>query len=92
MGGGKKDFRYKIFKQIQTNLNLYEGFITNLQTDSKKFEEPYQFYNVKGVLHLRPVFGLFMHFSQKLQHIGNKYGIFLIGNIPGNLVTALEFH
>ena len=47
---------------------------------------------VKGVLHPRPVFGLFMHFSQKLQHIGNKYGIFLIGNIPGNLVTALEFH
>ena len=46
----------------------------------------------KGVLHPRPVFGLFMHFSQKLQHIGNKYGIFLIGNIPGNLVTALEFH
>ena len=47
---------------------------------------------MKGVLHPRPVFGLFMHFSQKLQHIGNKYGIFLIGNIPGNLVTALEFH
>ena len=27
---------------------------------------------VKGVLHPRPVFWLFMHFSQKLQHIGNK--------------------
>ena len=27
---------------------------------------------IKGVLHLRPVFGLFLHFSQKLQHIGNK--------------------
>ena len=26
----------------------------------------------KGVLHTRPVFGLFLHFSQKLQHIGNK--------------------
>ena len=26
----------------------------------------------KGVLHPRPVFGLFMHFSQNLQHIGNK--------------------
>ena len=25
-----------------------------------------------GVLHPRPVFGLFLHFSQKLQHIGNK--------------------
>ena len=28
---------------------------------------------VKGVLYPRPVFWLFMHFSQKLQHIGNKY-------------------
>ena len=26
----------------------------------------------KGVLHPRPVFGLFLYFSQKLQHIGNK--------------------
>ena len=28
--------------------------------------------NLKGVLHPRLVFGLFLHFSQKLQHIGNK--------------------
>ena len=27
---------------------------------------------LKGVLHPRPVFGPFLHFSQKLQHIGNK--------------------
>ena len=27
---------------------------------------------LKGVLHPRLVFGLFLHFSQKLQHIGNK--------------------
>ena len=27
---------------------------------------------LKGVLHPWPVFWLFMHFSQKLQHIGNK--------------------
>ena len=27
---------------------------------------------IKGVLHPRPVFGLFLHFSQKLQHIDNK--------------------
>ena len=27
---------------------------------------------IKGVLHPRPVFGLFMHFSQKLQNIGDK--------------------
>ena len=32
----------------------------------------YVYYNLKGVLHPRPVFGLFLHISQKLQHIGNK--------------------
>ena len=47
---------------------------------------------LKGVLHPRPVFGLFLHFSQKLQHIGNKQDMFLIGNISGNLITALEVH
>ena len=26
----------------------------------------------KGVLHPRAVFGLFLHLSQKLQHIGDK--------------------
>ena len=46
----------------------------------------------KGVLHPRPVFGLFLHFSQKLQHIGNKKDMFFIGNISGNLIIALEFH
>ena len=28
--------------------------------------------SIKGVLHPTLVFGLFLHFSQKLQHIGNK--------------------
>ena len=28
--------------------------------------------SLKGVLHPRPVFELLLHFSQKLQHIGNK--------------------
>ena len=28
--------------------------------------------SLEGVLHPRPVFGLFLHFSQKLQHTGNK--------------------
>ena len=50
------------------------------------------FCDLKGVLHPRLVFGLFLHFSQKLQHIGNKKDMFLIGNISGNLITALEFH
>ena len=48
--------------------------------------------NVKGVLHPRAVFKLFLHFSQKLQHIGDKWDMFLIGKISGNLITALEFH
>ena len=47
---------------------------------------------IKGVLHPRPVFGLFLHFSPKLQHIGNKEDMFLIGNISGNIISALEFH
>ena len=46
---------------------------------------------VNGVLHPRLVFGLFLHFSQKLQHIGDK-DMFLIGNVSGNLIIALEFH
>ena len=46
---------------------------------------------LKGVLHPRPVFWLFMYFSQKLQHIGDKLDMFLLGNILGNLITALEF-
>ena len=29
-------------------------------------------WSLKGVLHPRPVFRLFLQFSQKLQHIGNK--------------------
>ena len=49
-------------------------------------------YSVKGVLHPWPIFWLFMHFFQKLQHIGDKSDMFLIGNIPRNLITALEFH
>ena len=47
---------------------------------------------LKGLLHPWPVFWLFIHFPQKLQHIDNKKDTFLIGNIPGNLITALEFH
>ena len=47
--------------------------------------------SLKGVLHPRPVFWLFMHFSQELQHIGDKLDMFLLGNILGNLITAPEF-
>ena len=47
---------------------------------------------LKGVVHPWPILWLFMHFSQKLQHIGDEKSKFLIGNIPRNLITALEFH
>ena len=30
-----------------------------------------------------------MHFSQKLQHIGNKYGIFLIGNMKREVAFSV---
>ena len=40
----------------------------------------------KGVLRPRPILWLFVHFSQKLQHIGDKEDTLLIGNI------ALEYH
>ena len=33
-----------------------------------------------------------MHFSQKLQHIGDKLDMLIIGNIVRNITTALEFH
>ena len=33
-----------------------------------------------------------MHISQNLQYIGDKLDMLLIGNIPRNLVTALEFY
>ena len=40
--------------------------------------------------------GLFLDcfciFLKKLQHIGDKWDMFLIGKISGNLITALEFH
>ena len=37
-----------------------------------KFRQLVVYIVIKGVLHPRPVFGLFFHFSQKLQHIGHK--------------------
>ena len=36
------------------------------------FQENMCLTDLKGVLHPRPVFGLFVHFSQNLQHIGNR--------------------
>ena len=38
--------------------------------------------DLKGVLHPWPILWLLMHFSQLLKHIGDKYDMFLIGDIP----------
>ena len=46
--------------------------IKKLNTTKYKLSENVLVLIVKGVLHPRSVFGLFLHFSQKLQHIGNK--------------------
>ena len=46
-----------------------EQVVIFIQTN-EQFEN-FSFF-IKGVLHPRSVFGLFLHFSQKLQHIGNK--------------------
>ena len=44
------------------------------QTSESKFLSIFKLIlnEFKGVLHPRSVFGLFLYFSQKLQHIGNK--------------------
>ena len=51
-------------------------WVTHEFVGNTKNTQSFEFYNVqpslKGVLHPRPVFGLFLHISQKLQHIGNK--------------------
>ena len=46
----------------------------SVQTSSfcVKSASGYLDFTFKGVLHPRAVFGLFLHFSQKLQHIGDK--------------------
>ena len=46
----------------------------------------------KGVTHPSPIMWLFMHFSTKIQHFGDKKDMFLINNIPKNLITELKFH
>ena len=38
----------------------------------KQLKKATDFCTFKGVLHPSAVFGLFLHFSQKLQHIGDK--------------------
>ena len=48
-------------------------------------------FHFKGVLHPWQILWLFMHLSQKLQHIGDKLDMFLIGNITRNLIIARNF-
>ena len=57
-----------------------------------KARQLYAHHWFKWVLHPWPILWPLMHFAQKLQHIGDKQDMFLIGHIPRNLTTALEFH
>ena len=50
------------FRSLDTRMNIHEINV----------EFVFIFSWLKGVLHPRSVFGLFLHFSQKLQHIGSK--------------------
>ena len=59
-------------RQIIFIYNLYVSGIVVLGGQSSHFYIIVNLGGLKGVLHPRPVFGLFMHFSQNLQHIGNK--------------------
>ena len=55
-----------IIKGQNKHLNICQAITVFLHNMLKRIKE------LKGVLHPRSVFGLFLHFSQKLQHIGNK--------------------
>ena len=68
----KKKKRHSVMRSI------YPIFLFSLKIDTPFFEfaSPGVIISnnivLKGVLHPRLVFGLFLQFSQKLQHIGNK--------------------
>ena len=64
---------YIIIIQYIQYFTIY--MIVNLIHDIKNrffLDENYKTILIKGVLHPRLVFGLFLHFSQKLKHTGNK--------------------
>ena len=59
-------------EKLQTNYKKRQS--KNIKTCADKVIDDSVFanFNFKGVLHPRSVFGLFLHFPQKLQHIGDK--------------------
>ena len=58
------------FKRFGIFYDLHDVFST--MTKRAELCKNYSPCIIKGVLHPRPVFWLFIHFAQKLQHIGNK--------------------
>ena len=72
----------------------FDFYLIFLFSHKKKFEVHIKIALIgfKGVLQPRPILWLFVHSSQKLQHIGDKKDMFLTGNSLRNLTTALEFH
>ena len=77
---GQSVFLNKMFASVRINyFDIKYKFSLNSSWSLVAFSSLIFSFNVflflitiKGVLHPRLVFGLFLHFSQKLQHIGNK--------------------
>ena len=61
--------RRRVFALEKPIFEKLGGFTIKKNGEGKSL---FNWKSIKGVLHPRPVFGLFLHFSQKLQHIGNK--------------------
>ena len=80
--------KHLLVKKVHSELNTCKMIVHRVLSLS---QVSYKL-TVKGVLHPWLISWLFMHFSQKLQHIGDKWDVFHIGSIPRNQITALEFH
>ena len=59
-------------KHNTPQITIYIKKMSIAVPNGKKYIKTSENKAFKGVLHPRLVFGLFLHFSQKLQHIGNK--------------------
>ena len=86
-----EDFKNHSYRTIIDSTKPNSLIKIQLQTNIIKVHN-YTIIHFKGVLHLWPLLWLFMQFSPRLHHIGDKLDMFLIGNILKNLITTLEIH
>ena len=61
-------------------------------SDFSYFKNVSKFIILRGYCTPDQFFDCLCIFLKKLHHIGNKKGMFLVGDNPGNLITALEFY